>query len=421
MTRIVNHTPFALKIIDESAVPGHRTVSVVVKATFDIVNGQPATIAKQQRPIQPDTPHMDELGRSLAWPTDMVPWKPNTGFFIIGAFHQPAGIAAPTGRAAFTFGPLHKELLFLGPRRAEQQPDGNWTLHTATPMTTVPLRWELSYGGVSDPRNPYGKGQKIETVNGTKVIHLPQIEDPLHRLTSMHDRPEPANFAPVPPMFQARQRKLGSRDREWALFRAPLPPLDYDPSYANAAPDDQQVGDHPRGDETITLLNLHKNHPRLVVTLPGLKIRVAALRASPAGLVPEDVPIINDTVIMVPDDDQLVLLFRGRIALRTTDYETELPWIACEMERLGAPASPSSPAERLLARATREEDKANAALATLNAQSMAEIAKLLPKAKLPPELAALIMSEPDPMKVFRALETHTNTLIDAAMAKYSIS
>jgi hypothetical protein len=404
MSVILNRTPFAFMPVTDTADPAERMVTFVVKATFTIVPNAEAVVAKAQRPILPDTPHMDEIGRSLAWPNDMVPWKPNTGFFIIGSFHQPGGEPATTGRAGFMFGPLRKELLFFGPRVATQVADGSWTVVAEEPMLSVPLRWEYSYGGLKDRRNPYGMGQEVERANGIRTVRLPRIEHPEQPLRTVQDRSEPANFAPMPPSFQ-----------KWSLFRAPLLPLDWDPSFFNAAPEDQQAGDYPRGDETVTLANLHPKHPRLSFRLPGLQVRVAVLRQTAAGLLAEEVPMVIDTVVPMPDEDQLVLLFRGRAPLQGTDWEAELPWVSCSMHRLDEAAP--DPGAALLAEANKGAAAAAATAAAEAAQVQAEIAKLLPKANLPPELEALVKSGANPEAAFDALGAHLEGLLAALSAE----
>ncbi len=190
--------PFLVSSVNERAVYGRNSASLVVKATFDIAPGAPATPAKNQKPFADDTPFMDPLGRSLAWPDDLVPWKPHTDVFIVGAYHQPGGVAAPEGRCAFRFGPLAKELRIHGPRLARRaaappgEKPGPWSIMPAEPVAMVPLRWELSLGGLRDPNNPYGLGGDIEAQDGIETLRLPLIVNP-----AAPDRPD--NLAPVPP------------------------------------------------------------------------------------------------------------------------------------------------------------------------------------------------------------------------------
>ncbi|MEJ0014968.1 MAG: DUF2169 domain-containing protein [Acetobacteraceae bacterium] len=75
--------------------PGRPTF--IAKATCSLTPQAPCTLATRQRAFSRDVPHMDAIGRSLAWSNDLVPFKPNTDFLILGSFHQPGGVAAPEG------------------------------------------------------------------------------------------------------------------------------------------------------------------------------------------------------------------------------------------------------------------------------------------------------------------------------------
>lgn len=420
MLPIFNPTPFTINPVNERAVFGQNSASLVVKATFDIVPGAVATVAKDQKPAAPDTTFMDPLGRSLAWPTDLVAFKPHTDFFIVGAFHQPGGVAAPDGRCAFRFGPLAKELRIHGPRlatrvaaRAGEKP-GPWSVTPAEPVIVVPLRWELSLGGLRDPRNPYGLGRDMDTKDGIDTLRLPLIES-----VSAPDTPD--NFAPVPPMFQERRRKLGTRDQRWSLFRAPLPPEDFDPSHANAAPGDQQAGDCPRGDEAITLVNLHPTIPELTFFLPGLRIRTAVVRKTDSGARADEVAMRLDTVAVLPEESKLVLLWRGVVPLAPgSKLEREILAVELEAEPLGAaPADPDLP-QRLLDRWHAIEAAEQARAAALESQARDEMKKLLPKANLPAAIAALVEQDADPMVIFEAIEKHILETTAAIKAKLPI-
>jgi hypothetical protein len=405
MPKLYNSTPLLFTPLEEPAGFGRNTVSFIVKGSFDIVPGAPATPARDQKPFAGDTPFMDPIGRSLAWPSDLVPWKPNTDFIVIGAFHQPGGIPAPEGRCGFRFGPLAKSLRIRGPRLASRlpaqgtEPPGPWSVTAPEPVLTVPLRWELSLGGLRDPRNPYGMGGDTRLLDGLEVRRMPLIE-------SCADPARPENFAPVPPILAERQRKLGTRDQGWSLFRAPLPPDDFDPSHANAAPADQQAGDSPRGDETITLVNLHPTQPELSFQLPGLRARVAVLRRRAAGLVAEEVPMRIDTVAALPGEGKLVILWRGVLELETRRFDTEIPVAECAVESLdAAPADPDLP-RRVLDRWRAAEGAKAAREEQLAAIARAEMKKLLPKAGLPAAVAALVENDAPPDAILEAVGKH---------------
>ena len=408
--QIVNKTPFVFLPLNPKG-PEHR-MTLILKGTFDLKPGQACTPASTQLPLSGDKPFLDDIGRSLAWATDLTSFKPHTDFYVIGTFHQPGGQPAPEGHASITLGPLHKELAIRGPRVAIQQPDKTWAVSPPTPIKSVPLRWEYSFGGLTDRRNPMGMGiDPLDMPDGTKAVRLPLIEHPAHLIRTMKDRPPPANFAPVPPSFQQRRQKLGTRDRHWAVFQAPLPPKDYDPSYQNAAPNDQQAGNYPTGDEVMTLRNLHPSLPELTTRLPGLRTRVGLLRNAPDGVTADEVAMHIDTVIALPDSDHLVLLWRGVTTLRTDRTPDEILLFQIEMEPTTAPpAVPSLPQRMLAEYNAKQAQEAEQEQAEI-AKTLGEVRKLLTKANLPPELTKTLETETDPQKLYDLLDSHLTTII----------
>ncbi len=225
--------------------------------------------------------------------------------------------------------------------------NGHWSISPAQPVAQVPLRWEYSFGGLNEPRNPLGRGiDPLSDEKGPACIPLPQIEYPDDGFHKYGDRPRPANFAPVPPRFTERRSKLGTRDQHWANFRAPLPPKDYDPSVHNAAPGDQQAKGYPRGNEALSLRNLHPRFPEFNTRLPGLRVRAGILRTQPEGkavgdMKAEEVRMRLDTIVILPDEDELVLLWRGVVTLHGRK-ETEILLLQAEIERVEDEPAPSN-------------------------------------------------------------------------------
>jgi hypothetical protein len=418
--KTVNSTPFALFGFLGEIAPPQRVYAFALKATFKLVQDGVSTPAPKQREPQRDEPYMDDIGRSLAWASDYVAYKPRLDFIVIGAFHQPDGKAAPEGRARIKFGPIEKELVIRGPRFLASVGDDKWQLSEALPIAQLPLRWEYSFGGLDDPRNPLGLGIDPEPGEKPPCIHLPLIEYPDDSFRSPGDRPRPANFAPVPPRFSERRLKLGTRDKRWATFRAPLPPKDFDPSVHNAAPGDQQAEGYPRGTERIRLSNLHPRFAEFTGRLPGLRARAGILRRTALGLVAEEAPMRLDTVVVLPEEDELVLVWRGAIALggKTAD-EIEL----LQVETEPAAVEPA-PFEGLAVRMWEAYEQ------TLPPEpepepppdisgEMAQMRNLLAKVDLPPAVRDIVANESDPSVVFDALEKHLNDTLAALQAKYA--
>jgi len=401
--RLIDQTGLTVTLVPPDLSAGSTMATLIVKGTFALAPDKPCVVLPRdaQRPIEGEMPHMDELGRSPRWPSDLSPPKPHTDVLVIGHAHAPGGQPLPSWEAGFDCGPLSRRLRVFGPRfwTAAGEPS------PAEPRLTVPLRWELAFGGLSDPRNPFGRG--IEPDASGRCL-LPQIERPEQLIRTRADRPEPANFGPVPAFFPARQRLAGTRDQRWSLFRAPLPPDDFDPAFHNVAPIEQQAGDHPRGDETLVLHGLHPRHPVLATALPGMRPRAVALRGEgPA----EEHSLALDTIVVLPDEEQLVLVWRGAIP----DPEPDILLVA--VEALGAPGKLEELAQPALAarEAARAPDPAaaaaaaaqkDAAIAATQAEGMAEIAQLLKDVPLPAEIRAMAVPGGDPMALADALITH---------------
>ncbi|MEJ0020551.1 MAG: DUF2169 domain-containing protein [Acetobacteraceae bacterium] len=416
--RIISKSPFVFAPLPSRVRPPQRSITLILKGTFDIVENAACTPAKDQRPLSGDEVYLDEIGRSLAWASDLAPFKPHTDFFVLGSFHQPGGVAAPTGWASFTLGPLHKKLAIFGPRLARQLGDKSVSVSAPKPIASVPLRWEFSFGGLADRRNPMGMGiDAVQDPDSGTVIPLPLIEDPAHPIRTMKDRPQPANFAPVPSAFEARRRKLGTRDKRWSVFRAPLPPKDYDPSYHNAAPNDQQAGNYPHGDETLVLHNLHPTIPMLTTRLPGLLARAGVIRTSGSGVAAEEVPMHLDTIVALPDEGQLVLTWRGVTRMHGQIMQDDILVMQSEVEALDSPPSGPSLPDRMLQEYQAGVDAAKSAAQADTSFALGEILKLLSKANLPPELMKAIEAETNPQVVYELLDGHLTTIFDGLRAR----
>ncbi|QEO17779.1 DUF2169 family type VI secretion system accessory protein [Acetobacter vaccinii] len=309
---IENETPLALVGVQHNQEEQAGYV-LVMKGLFQLKHDAIAEPNAEPPEFTGDSVFQDKIGRSLQWPNDMEGFKPNLDFIIQGNFYAPDGAATTQSVAGFRFGPMEKMARIIGPRKAVRDPAGRWVVQGPAPVAELPLRWEYSAGGLSDLRNPFGLGQDAEVLDGVEgeVYHLPMIEGVSDKPWTPEARPEPVNFAAVPAMFAQRQKKLGTRDRRWSLFRAPLPPDDYDLSYANAAPTGQQAVGEPAGFEKMYFYNMHPTHAELICTMPDFRPYAAAVLHEADHAVPVDLRL--DTIIAQPDKEEVVILWRGQV------------------------------------------------------------------------------------------------------------
>lgn len=419
-TNSINTTRFiAFTMIGEAAPPA-RCFTIGLKATFKLADDLSWKPAEKQHKPQKDTLFMDDLGRSLAWASDFVLFKPHFDLLVQGAFHQPGGVPAAEGRASIKLGPIEKELLFHGPRFLVANGNGHWMVTQTQPIAELPLRWEYSFGGLTDPRNPLGLGiDPLPDDEGPRHIPLPQIEYPDDPFRRPGDMPQPANFAPVPSRFAQRFRKHGTRDLRWANFRAPLPPTDYDPSYHNAAPEDQQTKGYPRGNEILTLHNLHPRFPDLTTRLPGLRARAGILRQMEHGIVAEEVRMFLDTIVALPEEDELVQIWRGVVALPTRK-EKEILLLQVGIEKVeDLPEAFADFSARMWEayKASLPPEPKPKPLPDISGD-MAQARQMLANVDLPPALREIVEKESNPQTIFDAISKYVDETLAVLRKRY---
>src|SRR5207302_7352771 len=125
---------------------------------------------------------------------------------------------------AFAVGPIDKTLQVSGDRAF---PDAA----RAELFDALPIRWERTFGGLSFGENPLGRGLEPWPTPSGPVHYLPNVEYPDERMQKPTDRVRPAGFGPIAPHWSPRREQQGTRDHRWAVFRAPLPPEDFDARY----------------------------------------------------------------------------------------------------------------------------------------------------------------------------------------------
>jgi hypothetical protein len=250
----------------------------------------------------------------------MVLGKPNTDVLLEGQAHVPGGRESNTIDVMMQVGKIKKIARVYGDRA--------WTpgllglkLTDPLPFRRMPLTWERAFGGtdtVSDnkklhdweARNPVGAGFGVqaEHVVGRKA---PNIEDPVHLISSWKDRPRPVGFGPVARHWTPRRKYAGTYDEKWEKERQPLLPRDHDDRFNQAAPEDQQTEGYLKGGVPVELYNLTPSGV-LKFSLPKVALRFSTLIGS------ESVEHRGDlvTVILEPDVPRVVMVWRTAIPVQ---------------------------------------------------------------------------------------------------------
>lgn len=423
---VFNTTPYVFFPYDASPAPTLPALTLIVRGTFSLPTQGPA-IARpkdEQQPLRGDEQHLDDLGRSLAYATDLVPMKPRGEVLVYATCHTPDDQPRPSHDVAIQVGPIQKTLRVTGPRVFVEGVMGRLAPGRTAPFTAMPIRWELAFGGMSFLQNPLGRGMDpIPDDEGKPIPYLPCIEYPESPMTTPKDRPVPAGFGPIAPSWLPRSKQQGTRDQRWALFRAPLPPKDFDPGFHNAAPADQQLEKgYFKGDEAIVLTGLHPTRQRWTTALPGKRLRVFCLvdNAEERKKRPEapekklvEVAMSLDTVHLDADKAEMVLLWRGQAPVKRPRFaEIEAYYLAEEdladrpatleehearLRALREPAPPpAAPAEQKVPEAGPERAKLEAMKQQIN--------KVLVDSKVDPKVIAELDKTNDPRAMFDILQ-----------------
>ncbi|MEZ4314039.1 MAG: DUF2169 domain-containing protein [Polyangiaceae bacterium] len=182
--------------------------------------------------------------------SDRVPWKRNVDITLRG--HARTAFGRPMPHLGLSFiGRDGQVVLFekrarvIGNRAAaEDSPE---------PFVTMPLVYERAYGGPATLANPIGTGD----APGAPLPNVVDASNPWR----------PAAFGPIAADWPLRRRKLGALQPA-DLDRPVLDlPLDFDVSYFQSAPADQQVLD--LGPAAMFVLGgFHHERPKVEITLP---------------------------------------------------------------------------------------------------------------------------------------------------------
>jgi uncharacterized protein YjbI with pentapeptide repeats len=270
---------------------------------------------------------------------------------------RPPQIACST---RISMGKVDKTLYVVGDRL--------WKRGVATdptPFAEMPITWSRAFGGARFPDNPVGKGHEPVEADGASTHALPNVEDPAHLVRSPGDRPAPAGFGAYDLMWPQRFSKIGTYDAAWLEHRAPGLADDLDPTFFNAAPDDQQVAERFVPGQAFRLENMHPDKGVLESALPARIARCfLTLRGrEEAGLV--EVPMELETVHLFPHAERGVVLFRG-VHPATDDDAADVVHALLAAEAPGAPRDREHYVDVL----RRRLDKKGGALASLREQDL---------------------------------------------------
>jgi len=359
---------------------GEWFLSVVAKRTYLLAPTGDCLLAEEQIPLalEPVPSPLDP--NLLDQDLDLIPLKPRTDVVLRG--HAYAGSARPGIEVSLRVGRHEKQVIVTGNRRCTLSSAGRILVSAPEPFEVMPIGFAQAYGGrdrgaealhgnpfaVFDkylqgtgidasnqspyvyPRNPCGKGYLIEATRAAvEVCEMPNLEDPLDLLTP--DRmvvgdPERWIYMPIPQGFGwvnwgwFPRAAFGGLRQEYASAPLPIPevergwlprkvleikkqtelPMEHVLRFGNGAPLDMQLP-HLEGGETVELVHLHRDAPKLKFRLPDPPSKMC-IDGREGKLVSTN-PLLQ-TVLIEPDASRLTLVWRGTGPARRPYFPDEL-------------------------------------------------------------------------------------------------
>jgi hypothetical protein len=285
------------------------SISIFVKGTFRIVHGEISILADEGDEMVGDVYRDGDPTHSLLYPSDFVPFKPCADTLVIATAFAPNRLAIPHFPVVIRIGGLSKTLIIYGERRWKRVLFG-WVPGEAIATGSESIIYENAWGGKDYFQNPTGRGRI------TEVMH--NVEFPSALVRNKNDVIAPAGFGPLASSWEPRCKKSGTYNREWLNGLWPWFPSDFDWSYFNAAPPDQQLEGYLRGDEELEFMNLHAQRALYKSFLPGLRLRCFLNECLPSDdNLFREVPLNLDTLWVNMDEEKLVLVWRGLAPVRT--------------------------------------------------------------------------------------------------------
>jgi len=332
---LINKTSFAAErtvLLDRD---GIETLLVVVKATYSMGADNKLSVAEEQMPIQMADEFYGKPGiSSIKYESDLALVKNRTDIALIGhAYAQKS----KTRRVDVTLrvGQLTKKVRIFGDRVWKKL--GVYYKSSPIPFEKMPLVYERAFGGADltnkkqrkqgyETRNPVGTGYRIKYTKKIKGTKLPNLEDPRKTIKKWKDHPEPAGFGFIGRDWEPRLGYAGTYDEKWFKTRSPLLPSNFNELYFQGAHKSLITKGFLRGDEAVEGRNLSANgyfSYKLPGVTPDVLVKIGNKEEKPE--------MRLDTLILEPDINRVMLVWRGKVKAHRQLYDVKSIQIDLEL------------------------------------------------------------------------------------------
>ena len=308
---------------------GRERVVVVIKGTYKL----PATdcqpeLSDEQAPLVAADEFSGEPGLSATtYEAEFAPFKPRCDVLLNGSAYAPDGKPATEVTVGLRVGAMQKSFSVVG-QRTWQRSLLTVKASDPKPFARLPIGYDQAYGGrdvsAKNPdkekfylANPVGTGYYPLTSRGDLVGKpLPNTGELGGVVTTHKGKSRPLAFGAIGRNFAVRHPLAGTYDQDWTDNVFPFLPADFDPLYHQSAPPEQQI-DYPLGGEKVVLVNVTAQG-RNTFRLPTVELPVQFTNADREQTTVE---AVMDTVIIEPDQERLLLVWRASIPLQRDIFE----------------------------------------------------------------------------------------------------
>jgi hypothetical protein len=312
-------------------VDGRELLVTAIKGTFSFPPpGAEAELAAQQEPLTFADTFSGEPGLSPpVYESDVAPRKPRCDVLLNGSAHAPGGRPVTRLPVTLQVGGFAKAFMIVGDRYWLKSL--NSIRATAPrPFLIMPITYERAFGGVDassrNPAehetfrpNPAGRGfyrrPSADALDGKPLPNTEELDNPFKRPDGSY---RPMAFGPIGRNWLPRAPLAGTYDADWQENVFPALPKDFDESYYQSAPGDQQIP-YPRGGEPVVLTHLTPEG-RTGFRLPARQFRVWYLKPNREEV---ETRAVIDTLIIEPDRRRFMVVWRSALALRRDLFEVE--------------------------------------------------------------------------------------------------
>jgi uncharacterized protein YjbI with pentapeptide repeats len=259
--------------------------------------------------------------------------KPRGEFLLYGHAYSRNEFGCENIDVSVTVGDITKKLFVSGDRIINSL----GLLSHAAKFDSMAIIPSNTYGGVGFQPNKLGKGAEFLTdPSGEKFWPVPNVTYPHQVMLSRNEILDPAGFWALSCDVPHRRNYLGKFDDHWVKTNWPEIPYDTDPLYYQTAPTDQQFESYFKGNEHISIKNMHPEHTLIETMLPGVRVRLFVEHLLDSGPVFKELVANADTLWLFPDQLKAYIAFRSKLNVVDRDA-SDVVAVFCVLEQIDQP------------------------------------------------------------------------------------